>query len=115
MLIKLLVIALSFLQLSSGARYVCPSREVVSPCACVASHGYMVCDNIRDSKFDLAKKFRQIDTALNGKSKHFHTLFVYKNDLKELPENAFGNLTFGALEINNNKDLSYIHPNAFGK
>lgn len=89
----------------------CPPKELVYPCQCdnIPGGPEIVC--LGQSGVDLIPFLQKLGARV--KERNFLQLRVQGTKLKELPERFAGNLTFKSFQFYGNRNLSYIHPNAF--
>lgn len=116
----------------------CPSISFQYYCSCIESNSSndqiilystltetiplrsksIVCENIDNSYFDLRSFFIKIsylletDNETNNQTK-FNDFLLYNTQIKHLPKNLFGNLTFSSIILYHNPFLTSIDINAF--
>lgn len=93
-------------QLQSAVIKPCPPVE---PCKCV--YNSISCDNIWE-EFDLKKVASSIYRNI---SNHYYAEFTVRNTSLTAIDKVFINssITFGLIFISDNKNLTYVHPEAF--
>jgi hypothetical protein len=110
----------------------CPSPTLFYPCRCVQStpsvtdkyflssinvktyNRSILCENIHTT-LNLQTIFENLTEILSIEYKNFDSFFLRNTTLREIPSNAFGNLTFLIIQFEHNPYLSRIHPKAFTK
>ncbi len=133
---RTVVYIFSFLIFNQNYHFICsecPPDTIIEPCSCVLtipSHSYIlfndfdpeaiyiqkksiICEDIRNSSFDLRNIFQNLNDYLNSNETDFDTFLLYNTSIKHLPENVFVNITFKSLMFQDNDVLTTIDENAF--
>jgi len=99
---KLLVLCL--IALTSA---ICPNQEIVSPCKC--QDNSISCADIH-TELDLKKLFENINNNTASNQKNWGSFHLENTNVRELPANVFGEISFEQVHLIDNQYLSYIHP-----
>jgi len=88
----------------------CPDARVVYPCVCEDNTVY--CHDIT-TELDLKALFDKINANISSEQKRWRAFNLEATQVRELPANVFGDITFEDINLINNPHLEYIHPLAF--